>query len=156
MKRFLSLLCAVAAPFVLVACGGGAEMDDSPEADAVRYRQGVMRAIEWKVIELRAMADGDTAVDEAQFKESSHELAALATMITEGFGPGTDIAGSAAKPEVWSMWDEFVAEAGEFDELTQSFAATAEQSGFEAAKAMAAQVGQSCRGCHSPYREGAQ
>jgi cytochrome c556 len=112
-----------------------------------------MRAIQWKVIELRAMADGDTALDEAQFKESAGELAALSTMITEGFGPGTDIAGSAAKPEVWSSWDNFVAEAKEFSDLAQNFANTAQQSGFNAAKDMAAQVGGACRSCHSPYRQ---
>lgn len=153
MKRVLMLLGAAVAPFIVVACGGGAEMDDSPEADAVRYRQGIMRAIEWKVIELRAMADGETALDEAQFKESTHELAALATMIPEGFGPGTDIEGSAAKPELWTMHDDFLAKAAEFAALTQRFADTAQQSGFEAAKDMAAEVGRACRTCHSPYRD---
>jgi len=157
MKRFALLLGALVAPLILVSCGGGgSDLGDSPEADAVRYRQGVMHAIEWKVIELRAMADGDTALDEAQFKESAGELAALSTMITEGFGPGTDIAGSNAKPEVWSDWDKFVAEATKFAELTRNFANTAQQSGFNAAKDMAAQVGGACRNCHSPYRKSGQ
>lgn len=157
MKRFALLIGALVAPLILVSCGGGgSDLGDSPEADAVRYRQGVMRAIEWKVIELRAMADGETALDEAQFKESTRELAALATMIPEGFTPGTDIPGSAAKPEIWTEWDKFTAEAKKFADLTQKFADTAQQSGFEAAKGMAAQVGSECRNCHSPYRESGQ
>ena len=154
MKRLVLLVGALVAPLLLVSCGqGGSDLGDSPEADAVRYRQGVMTAIQWKVVELRAMADGETALDEAQFKESASELASLATMITEGFGPGTDIPGSNAKPEVWSNWDNFVAEAAKFADLTRNFANTAQQSGFEAAKGMAAQVGGAYRNCHSPYRQ---
>jgi cytochrome c556 len=160
MKRsLLFLLGLLAVPFLVVACGGqggGSELDDSREAEAFRYRHGVMLAIEWKVAELRSMVDGEIPVDEAQFKESANELLALSGMITEGFIPDSLVAGSLALPDVWTKWVLFVAEAEEFEAGVKNFADAAAAGGFAGAKDLIQGVGQSCGGCHRPYRRRAQ
>ena len=58
----LALLGAVLGSMLVIGCGQGggggapAAVDDSPEAVAFRYRQGLMRTIAWKVAQLRGMA----------------------------------------------------------------------------------------------------
>lgn len=151
----LSFVAAVALPFVLASCGGGsgaASEDDSPEAQAVHFRQAVMTAIAYQVGHLRGMASGDIPVDEEQFKKMTHDVVALAGMIPEGFIPNSTMEGSAALPDIWMNWSDFQQKDADLKSAAQALADTADQSGFEAAKGMIQPVGQACGGCHRPYR----
>jgi cytochrome c556 len=152
----LAVLGASLVSLLVVACqpgGGSATVDDSPEAVAFRYRQGLMRGIAWKVAQLRGMAQGDITVDETSFKKHATDLATLAGMIPEGFIPNSgDIEGSAALPDVWANWNDFQTKAREFQTAAQGLADTANNSGFAAAQGMVQGVGQQCGNCHRPYR----
>jgi len=153
----LALLCALLASMFMIACsqggsGSAAAVDDSPEAVAFRYRQGLMRGIAWKVGQLRAMTAGDAPVDEAVFTKSANDLVTLAGMITEGFIPNSDVQGSAAQPDVWTNWSDFQAKAGEFQTGVQGLADAVNSGGYAAAQGLVQGVGQSCGNCHRPYR----
>jgi cytochrome c556 len=141
----------------LAACGGaggggGAATPDTPEGAAFEYRHSIMEAVAYKVGQLRAMAQGEIPADNAAFAKHANDVAALAGMVTEGFIPNSIVGNSIALPEIWTNNADFQAKAADFENAAKSLAATASSQGFEAAKGMVQAVGQSCGGCHRPYR----
>jgi cytochrome c556 len=150
----LTVLGALLVPLLVVSCGGQAPevVDDSPEATAFRYRQGLMRAIAWKVGEVRAMAQGEKPANDAVFAKYARDIVTLASMVPEGFIPNSLVAGSAALPEVWTNMADFNQKSMDTQNAAQALADAATQNGFEAAKGLVQPLGQSCGGCHRPYR----
>jgi len=161
-KLAVTLLGVVLVPLLVVSCGGQnasapsasakAPQPDTPETAAFHYRDGLMTAIAWKVGKLRGMAQGEITVDEDAFKKNAHDVAALAGMITEGFIPNSAVQGSAALPEIWMNFADFQQKANDLQNAAKTLADAADQGGFEAAKGMVQAVGQTCGGCHRPYR----
>jgi cytochrome c556 len=156
MKTLATLLGASLVSLLVVSCGGGgggaATAEDTPESAAFHYRQGVMQAIAYKVGQARGMAQGEIPVDAAAFTKHASDVATLAGMITEGFIPNSAVEGSAALPEIWTNMSDFQAKAADLQNAAQALATAASSQGFEAAKGMVQAVGQSCGGCHRPYR----
>ena len=159
MKKLgITLLSVVLVPMLVVSCGGqkapaGAALPDTPETAAFNFRDGLMKAIQWKVGKLRGMAQGEVTVDEALFKKSAHDVVTLAGMITEGFIPNSIVQGSAATPEIWMNFPDFTQKAADLKTAAQALADAADQNGFEASKGLVDAVGKSCGGCHRPYRK---
>jgi cytochrome c556 len=112
-----------------------------------------MEAIAYKVGRARAMAMGEIPVDEAAFAKHASDVATLAGMIVEGFIPNSATANSAALPEVWTNMADFQQKAADLQNAAQALATAASTQGFESAKGMVQAVGQSCGGCHRPYRQ---
>lgn len=156
LSRPLAMLGAVLAATLVIGCspgGGGAEaVDDSPEGQAFRYRQAVMRTIQGKLTQLRAMAQGEVPMNEAEFRESTAELQALSTMLPEGFIPNSDVAGSAAQPDIWTNRADFDQKAMDFQNAARMLAETAANQGAAAAQDQVQTVAQTCGACHRPYR----
>lgn len=151
----LSFVAALFLPFVLASCGGsggGAPEDDSPEAQAVHFRQSIMTALAYQVGHIRGMASGDMPMDEAAFKKATHDVVALSGMIVEGFIPNSTMKGSAALPDIWMNFDDFKQKDADLMMAAQALADAADQSGVDAAKGLIQPVGQACGGCHRPYR----
>lgn len=154
----LKLLGALLVPFLIVSCGGSggagqAQVDDSPEATAFRYRQAVMRAIAFKTAQLRGIAQGEISGTDDDFKRHARDLAVLGSMIVEGFIPNSgNVQGTAALPEVWTNMADFQRKAEQFTATAQQLADAAETGGIEGAKGMVQGVGQGCGDCHRPYR----
>src|SRR5688572_6701723 len=158
MKRLFTTLLGAVLVVGVAACGGGgtAAVDDSPEGQAVQYRQSVMRSLGYKVAAVRAMASGEVPVDEAKFRKDTADVAALAGMLPEGFIPSSSSAESNANPEVWSNMADFQQKAADLKNAADALAATAASQGFEAAKGMVQAAGSTCGACHRPYRRRAQ
>jgi len=156
MKKIYTLLGASVVPFLLISCGGGAApqatVPDTPEGAAFQFRSHLMNVIAHKVAQARGMAQGEIPVDESAFKKHASDVAVLSGMIVEGFIPNSAVEGSAALPEVWTNMSDFQAKAADLQTAAQALADAANQNGFEAAKGMVQAVGQSCGGCHRPYR----
>jgi len=131
--------------------------EDSPEFAAMEYRQGLMEVIAFKAGTIRDMADGNSEVDSDMFTEYAADLAAVAGMIVEGFVPGSDIdslPGSAALPDIWANWDDFLERAATLEATAQNVADLAATGGFAAGQAAAAEeIGPACGGCHRNYRQ---
>lgn len=152
---------ALLACFVLTvaACGqqggGGAnaQADDSPEYQAFEFRDGVMHGLAWKVGKLRAMAQGDIPVDNAVALKNARDTAALAGMLADGFIPNSIVKGSLALPEIWMNFSDFQQKANDLQMAATALADATQANGFEASKGMVQAVGQSCGGCHRPYRK---
>jgi len=154
MKKLIATLLGASLVLSLAACGGGggAEIPDTPEGQAFKFRTGVMEAVAYKVARLRAMAMGEIPVDQVLFVKDANDVAALAGMIPEGFIPNSAIEGSAALPEIWTNNADFHAKAMELQNNAQALATAAQQNGFEASKGMVQAVGGGCGGCHRTYR----
>jgi len=157
MKQLSVKVTLVVALLVsLLACSQqsapAAAEDDSPEGQAFQYRTGVMHAVSWKVGKLRAMAMGEIPVDDAAAVKGARDVAALASMMAEGFIPNSAVKGSAALPEIWMNFPDFEQKAADLQKAAAALADAAQANGFEASKGMVQAVGQSCGGCHRPYR----
>jgi cytochrome c556 len=151
---------ALLACFVLSlsACGQGAgganaQADDSPEYQAFQFRDGVMHSLAWKVGKLRAMAQGEIPVDNAVALKNAKDAAALAGMLADGFIPNSIVKGSLALPEIWMNFSDFQQKANDLQTAATALADATQANGFEASKGMVQAVGQSCGGCHRPYRK---
>lgn len=154
MKKLATVFGASIVSLIVVACQGGgtaSETPDTPEGQAIAYRQALMNTLSWKVAQARAMAQGEIPVDGALFQKHASDVATLASMIPEGFIPNS-AEGSAALPEVWTNRADFEAKAADLQNAAQALATATQQQGFEAAKGMIQAVGQTCGGCHRPYR----
>ena len=157
MKKLAVTLLGVAfLPLLVVSCsggsGGGAQAEDTPEMAAFEFRHGVMHAIAWKVTRLRAMAQGEAPVNDAEAAKDARDVEVLAGMITEGFIPNSIVQGSSALPEIWMNMDDFHQKAMDLQNAAKALADAASQNGFEASKGMVQAVGMTCGGCHRPYR----
>lgn len=156
MKKLLSLVLGASLVSTLAACGAGgggaAAIPDTPEGAAFEYRHSIMEAVAYKVGRLRAMAGGEIPADNAAFTKDAQDVAALAGMVTEGFIPNSVVGPSIALPEIWTNNADFQAKAADFQNAATALATAASTQGFEAAKGMVQAVGQTCGGCHRPYR----
>ena len=165
MKAFSGKFAVVVGLLLpLMACqqsgsGGGqsaAPEDDSPEHQAFEFRTGLMDAVSWKVGRLRAMAMGEVPVDNAVALKDARDVAVIAGMLPEGFIPNSAVAGSAALPEIWMNFSDFQGKAMDLQNAATALADATQAQGFDAAKGMVQAVGQSCGGCHRPYRRRAE
>jgi len=155
-KLVVTLLGVILLPLFVVACSQApapAPVNDTPEGAAFEYRSSMMKAIAWKVGQARGMAQGEIPVDEAAFAKHAADVAVMAGMIVEGFIPNSAVEGSAALPDVWTNMADFQQKAMDLQVAAQSLADAARANGFEAAKDMVQAVGQTCGGCHRPYRQ---
>jgi cytochrome c556 len=160
MKRYSAkiavlgcLLLSLAACGQQGATGAAAPVDDSPEYQAFQFRTGLMHALTWKVGKLRGMAQGDIPVDNTAALKNARDVAALAGMLADGFIPNSAVKGSGALPDIWKNFADFQQKATDLQTAATGLADAAQANGFEAAKGMVQAVGQSCGGCHRPYRK---
>ena len=160
MKAFSAKFAVIVGLLLpLMACqqsGSGGQAaapeDDSPEHQAFEFRTGLMDAVSWKVGRLRAMAMGEVPVDNAVALKDARDVATIAGMLPEGFIPNSAVAGSAALPEIWMNFSDFQQKAMDLQNAATALADATQAQGFDAAKGMVQAVGQSCGGCHRPYR----
>jgi cytochrome c556 len=150
----VALLVTLVLP--LLACQQSAPpaaaVDDSPEGQAFQFRHSLMTAVGWKVARLRAMAMGEIPVDNAAAEKDARDVAALAGMMSEGFIPNSAVEGSRALPAIWTNFPDFQQKANDLQTAAAALADATRANGFEASKGMVQPVGQSCGGCHRPYR----
>jgi cytochrome c556 len=155
LSRRLITLAAVLALFTVAACGAGdrpPQLDDSPEAAAYTMRDGLMQVVAWKLTQMRAMADGEIAADNAVFVKYAEDLTALAGMATEGFIPDSIVPGSRALPAIWQNWNDFERLAADFESSAQALAAAARSGGIAGSDAALRSFAQTCGNCHRGYR----
>lgn len=150
----LTTAATVASLALVAACGGSGapELEESPEAEAYLYRNGVMEVAAYKARLIVGMAREEIPLDEARFVQATQDLAAVSGMVLEGFMPEGLVGPSRAEPAIWENWEDFEQKAQAFNEAAEMLAQTAEQGGFEAARGLAQDTVGTCSDCHSPYR----
>lgn len=138
----------------LSACGrAGPPYDpDSPEGKAYVYRHAVMELADAKARLLAGMAREELTLDEPAFVKAAVDLAALSTMMIDGFENRTLVDESRTDPSVWENWDDFRAKLDGLIKASAQLEEAATSQGFAAARELVQPTLQHCGSCHRPYR----
>lgn len=123
---------------------------------AIEARKAVMSLYSFNLGQLGAMAKGNVAYDAAAASAAAGNLAALAALDQGALWPkGSDATAmpekTRAKAEIWSTYPEVN---GKSKALADASAAMAKVAGdgLPALQGAIGNVGQSCGGCHKPFR----
>ncbi len=146
--RIPTTIICIAAAF----CAAGASAQTKPE-DAIAYRQGAFKIIGWNFAPMGAMMQDKLPYDKDGFARRAANVAAVAVMPIEGFGPGTDAgAPTKAKPEVFAKMADFKTKMGKMNEETAKLAIIAKSGNFDEIKKQFGNTAASCKACHDDYR----
>jgi len=146
---------AVAAGAALMAAGvfdASAQTGGAPPVgpDFVKQRTDYMRSMIPSLQAFRKYSSGEDP-NPATVAEQATRLASIAGEMPKWFPPGTDrdsLAGSRAKPEVWTKKAEFDAAVNKLVDESKKLASVAASGNPDAIKAQIAAVGPACGGCH--------
>jgi cytochrome c556 len=143
MKSMTKLLIGA---FALVATVAVAETESTDPT--VIARQELMGGIGKNAKILGDMAKGTTPFDAAAAEAAKAVIVANSAEISAKFETNVTDAGSEAKPEIWTNWEDFAAKG-----VALNTAATAlDASSVESVGAGMATVGEACGACHKAYR----
>ena len=114
----------------------------------VKARQELMDSFGMNAKILGEMAGGKTPYDAAAAEAAKAALVAGSAEIAAKFEPQATDPKSTAKPEIWTNWEKFLANANKLNA-----AATAlDVSSVETIGAGMAGVGGACKDCHTEFR----
>jgi cytochrome c556 len=132
----------------LILMGGIALAGQATDPDA-KARQDLMDAQGGAMKVLGGMASGDVAFDATAAAAAAKALVDASAGIEAAFkNQGAADPMSAAKPEIWANWDDFLADA-----MKLNAAATAmDTSTLDGVKAGLGAVGGTCKECHTEYK----
>lgn len=111
-------------------------------------RQTLMKEMGGAAKALGEMAAGKSAYDQATADKAKATLADHAASIGAKFEKNPTDPGSEAKPDVWTNWDDFLADA----KALETAATALDTSSAEAIGAGMGAIGGACKACHTEYR----
>ena len=138
---------------VLAAMGGLAFAGfDKPE-DAIRYRKAVMTVIGQHFGSIAAVVKGQSPYNKDAVEHHAAVLQAVSALSWEAvMVPGSDKGDTTLKALAMEEKDKFMAVAQQFESAVQKLAETAKSGDMGAVKAQFGEVANSCKACHSTYR----
>lgn len=125
---------------------------DTDVKGTIQYRQNYMNAISGHTGAIRRLKDGRFSA-EGHLEMHTEALARLARDITLLFPAGTGDGKTDAKPEIWENWPDFEARAAESRQAAQALLEAVQSGDAEAIDARFGELGQTCKGCHKPFRK---
>ena len=152
VKKTILLSAAIGVAATMALAGGHSA---SPESKAIKARQAKMTLYSFNLSILGAMAKGEREFDAGAAGLAAGNLAAIsATFMPDAWLPGTDneqMKGTDALPKMWE--DDASVVGGKAQALVVASAALAKAAGtLDGLRGAIGPVGQSCGGCHKPYR----
>jgi cytochrome c556 len=121
--------------------------------DAVEYRQGAFTLIGNHFKRIKTQLDASKP-DLDAIRASTALLQVLKTLPFEAFVPGSsDVADSAAKPEIWTEQERFKKLAGEMQDRIGKLDAAARAGDVAAIRTAFGDAGKACKNCHDDYRK---
>lgn len=135
-----------------IVLGLGATLAYASADDAIKGRQGCMKAHGKTMGELAAMFKGEKPYDAVAIQASLTEMDAGCADWDNWWGADTqkgETLETWAKPEVWSDPEGFKAAGGAFYDKYLGLKATTDEAGFKAAFP---ELGGTCKGCHEKFR----
>lgn len=140
----------------MTAFGAMAQEAESPFADAIEIRHGLMLQMASDLGKLGAIAKGEAAYDAAIATRAADNIAAIASVISmEQFPAGSEAnpaTDSFALPDIWAKTDDFNAKIKALGEGASMMQLAAAKDG-EAVKGAMANLGGACGACHKAYRQ---
>ena len=148
MKKISAfLLAGVAAAFVLPASAQFAK----PE-DAIKYRKNALFVMQQNFGRVAGMAAGKVPFDAKIAADSAAVAEFVGKLPWAGFGPGTDLGDTKAKPEIWTNKAKFDDIAKKMEAEMAKLSAAAKTGNLENIKVAANAVGGTCKSCHDDFR----
>jgi cytochrome c556 len=145
------ILAAATVAGLLTALPAAAQFRNAEAA--VKYRQGVMQVQGFHLGRITGMANGRIPFDAKLAAQDAQVVATVSKLPFLAFGDGTDkVAGSRAKPEIWTERAKFEAAAQKYQDEAVKLNAAAQTGNLDAIKAAVGAVGQSCKACHDAYQ----
>jgi cytochrome c556 len=123
-----------------------AAQEGSPE---VEYRKAVMQAIRVNNGQLRALAELDHPEHAVHYARA---LYGLAEILPDVFAQGTAGPDSRALPAIWERPQEFQSSVAAFQTAAGQLLEAAERHDAAGMQRASEALGQSCGGCHQPFR----
>lgn len=148
MKKMLLVMAAALG--ALTALPAAAQFA-KPE-DAIKYRKAAFTVMGAHFGRLGAMANGRIPFDAKAASENAALVATLSHLPFAGFGPGTDLGETRAKPEIWAEGDKFRAAATKMQEEVAKLNTAAKTGSLDNLKAAFGGAAKSCKACHDSYR----
>lgn len=148
MRKSLFLISAAVSAMLV-----GSVSAETKAEKSIEYRQGVYTVIGWNFGTMAAMVKGEVPYDKEAFAKRAANVATMAPMVLEGFGPGTDKgAPTKAKPEIWTKMDDFKSKLAKMNEEATKLAAISKTGSFDEIKKQFGATGASCKACHDDYK----
>jgi cytochrome c556 len=132
----------------LIMMGGIAYAESKAADPDVHARQNLMQANGGAMGALSGMAKGEVAFDAAAAEAAKQALIANAAGIEAAFTNNASDPENRAKPEVWTNWEEFLADAKALGDA----AAALDASSLDGVKAGLGAIGGTCKECHTEFK----
>ncbi|MBS0319764.1 MAG: cytochrome c [Proteobacteria bacterium] len=146
------MAATVAATACLTFAHPAVAQDVKPDR-AIKYRQSVLRAMDYNMDILEAMVKGETPPNKEVAAQSALFVEQLSHMPWSGFGPGTDQgAPTKARPEIWKDPEKFKSLQNDLMAATAKLAASAKSGDVAQWKGDFSAVADACRNCHRSFR----
>ena len=143
IARLIGVCALLSVPSALVA--------HEDATGVVKERMDLMETQKDAMKVLGAMAKGQTPFDAAKAGAAALEIEVTAAKIPELFPEGTVGEPSEAKPEIWTQWDEFTADAEQLEKAAAALKVALDGESPEW-KAKFKGVIDSCKACHKTFR----
>ena len=148
MKTFrILVLATLAAGF-----SAGASAQFAKPEDAIKYRKNALFVMQQHFARVGAMASGRTPFDAKAAAENAAIAESMARLPWAGFGPGTDVGDTKAKPEIWKEQARFKELADKMQAEMGKLAAAAKTGNLDSVKSAVQATSGSCKACHDDYR----
>jgi cytochrome c556 len=121
--------------------------------DAIGYRKAVMSVIGYHTGQMGAIVKGDKPYEKAVFARHAAVVETLSTLPWEAcLTPGSDKGATTLKSAALNEKDKFMVAAKTFETEIQKLVKAAAGDDLTAVKTQFGELGKSCKGCHSIYR----
>jgi cytochrome c556 len=145
----ITLAAVTAAAFATTVCAQEVRPDR-----IIRYRQAVLRAMNWNFSILATMVKGDRSYDRDVAARSAMFVAQLAHMPWDAFPTGTDKgAPTKASADIWKDPARFKSLQDDLMSATGKLAVAAKGGDLASLKAPVGAVADACDNCHDAFRE---
>lgn len=147
--RFL----APALLFALAVSSVHAQGQPTKAEQLLKYRKAVYQAIVWNFAPMSQMAQGKIPFDAKEFELRAGRVAALTPMLAESYAPESrEVAGSKAKPELWTQRADFDAKLKDLVDRSGTLATVARGGDAALTKQAFLDTAGACKACHDKYK----
>jgi cytochrome c556 len=126
--------------------------EEGPYAAEIEYRQALMKSIGGHVVATAVLIGGDITA-ENHLKVHAAAIAGVSDDVTKYFPEDSTHEDSAAEPEIWQNWDDFVEKANAQRDAAAAYNKVVQANGgAEEVRTAFKKLTDTCKGCHEDYR----
>jgi cytochrome c556 len=121
-------------------------------ADAIKYRQGLFQVMGAHSQHIGSMLKNERPYDKAMAENDAALIDMMARQLETAFPPGSDMAPSKGKPDIWQDPANFKKKLDELKLTSQKLSAASKSGDIQLLRAAFSATAQSCKSCHEDFR----